>query len=104
MDSIKDIAVASTQLTTDNVDNLERVVNQIHKLNVETTIAKTINVAAPFKELIEAITGQTGAVTAAANAKQQTNVVMKLNDREFGKAVIDVLNDRGTSNTVIKKA
>ena len=104
VDSIKDIAVASTQLTTDNVDNLERVVNQIHKLNVETTIAKTINVAAPFKELIEAITGQTGAVTAAANAKQQTNVVMKLNDREFGKAVIDVLNDRGTSNTVIKKA
>lgn len=104
VDSVKDIAVASTQLTTDNVDNLERVVNQIHKLNVETTIAKTINVAAPFKELIEAITGQTGAVTAAANAKQQTNVIMKLNDREFGKAVIDVLNDRGTSNTVIKKA
>jgi hypothetical protein len=104
VDSIKDIATASTQLTTENVDNLEKVVDQIHRFNVEATVNKMLNITAPFEELINAIVGQTGAVTAAANSKQQTNAVMKLNDREFGKAVVDVLNERGTSNTIIKKA
>jgi hypothetical protein len=28
---------------------------------------------------------------------------MKLNDREFGKAVVGVMNEYGTSNTSIRK-
>jgi hypothetical protein len=104
VDSIKEITLASKNVETKDLQNLEGIVEQIHKFNVEAAINKTLNITAPFKELIDAISGQTGAVTAAANAKQQTNVIMKLNEREFGKAVVDVLNDRGTSSTVIKKA
>lgn len=99
VDSIQDFASTGKNITPETVSNLENVVKQIHKLNIEATISKAVNVTAPFKELIDAINGQ----TAATAAGKETTVVMKLNDREFGKAVVGVMNSYGTLNTSMRK-
>lgn len=98
-DSIRNFVDTGKSITPETVSNLDEVVKQIHKLNVEATISKAVNVVAPFKELIDAINGQ----TAANAAGKETTVVMKLNDREFGRAVVGVMNEYGTNNTVLRK-
>lgn len=99
VDSIKNFVDTGRDITPETISNLDEVVKQIHKLNVEATISKAVNVTAPFKELIDAVKGQ----TAATAANKETTVVMKLNDREFGKAVVGVMNEYGTNNTSIRK-
>lgn len=99
VDSIRNFVDTGRDITPETITNLDEVVKQIHKLNVEATISKAVNVTAPFKELIDAVRGQ----TAATAANKETTVVMKLNDREFGKAVVGVMNEYGTSNTSIRK-
>jgi hypothetical protein len=98
-DSIRNFIDTGKTITPEISSNLDNVVRQIHKLNVEATISKAVNVTAPFKELIDAVRGQ----TAATAAGKETTVVMKLNDREFGKAVVGVMNEYGTNNTSIRK-
>ena len=98
-DSIKNFVDTGKEITPEITTNLGEVVKQIHKLNVEATISKAVNVTAPFKELIDAVRGQ----TAATAANKETTVIMKLNDREFGKAVVGVMNEYGTNNTSIRK-
>lgn len=99
VDSIRNFVDTGKNVTPETISNLDEVVKQIHKLNVEATISKAVNVTAPFKELIDAVKGQ----TAATAANKETTVVMKLNDREFGKAVVGVMNEYGTNNTSIRK-
>jgi len=99
VDSIQDLSNTGKTITPETITNLDKVVDQIHKLNIEATISKAVNITAPFKELIDAINGQ----TAAAAGGKETTVVMKLNDREFGRAVVGVMNEYGTKNTSIRK-
>jgi len=98
-ESIRNFVDTGKQVTPEAIGNLDQVIKQIHKLNIEATISKAVNVTAPFKELIDAVKGQ----TAATAANKETTVVMKLNDREFGKAVVGVMNEYGTNNTSIRK-
>lgn len=101
VDSVKEITTAARNVQAKDLDNLEEIVEQIHKYNVEATINRALNITAPFKELIDAIAGQTDSVN--ASARKESTIVMKLNDREFGRAVISTMNEYGTVNTSIRK-
>ncbi len=101
VESVKEITTAARNIQAKDLQNLEEVVDQIHKYNVEATINRALNITAPFKELIDAIAGQTDSVTAAS--RKEATVIMKLNDREFGRAVVSTLNEYGTVNTSIRK-
>lgn len=98
-DSIRNFIDTGNQITPDTVKNLDTVIEQIHKLNMEASITKVTNVTAPFKELIDAVNGQT-----KANAESDKTIVMKLDDRVFGSAVIKTMNTYGTANTAIRKS
>jgi hypothetical protein len=54
VDSIRNFVDTGRDITPETITNLDEVVKQIHKLNVEATISKAVNVTAPFKELIDA--------------------------------------------------
>jgi len=97
-EAISQFVTTGKNVTPETLANLEQVVKQIHDLNIEANISKAVNVVAPFKEIVDAINGQ----TQAQNEGQQT-VVMKLDDKVFGSAVIKTMNSYGTANTSIRK-
>ncbi|MFM1840968.1 MAG: hypothetical protein RIR47_1017 [Bacteroidota bacterium] len=97
-EAISQFVTTGKNVTPEALANLEQVVKQIHDLNIEANISKAVNVVAPFKEIVDAINGQ----TQAQNEGQQT-VVMKLDDKVFGSAVIKTMNSYGTANTSIRK-
>ena len=89
---VKDTIVAATAVTPDTATNVEAVTDQIIRLHADTANAGNNTVLQTIKEVFVGATG--GAAPAAAAAAAPVNVVLEVDGREIGRAVMPAINKR----------
>ena len=89
---VKDTIVAATAVTPDTATNVEAVTDQIIRLHADTANAGNNTVLQTIKEVFVGATG--GAAPAAATAAAPVNVVLEVDGREIGRAVMPAINKR----------
>jgi len=81
------------QITTENVDNLSGLMDQAERYVEVQTALKIGALVDPFVEALKQMTSVVApAANATANGKKE--IVLVLDDREFGRAVTDVIDDK----------
>jgi hypothetical protein len=98
-ESLHKLTETSTKLTPANVKNVKDLVDEVERYNLQLLASTVINISAPIKELIGAITGQTNAVMEGTKDK---TIVLKVGEREMGKIVLDTINRKGNIDTAVK--
>jgi hypothetical protein len=98
-ESLYKLTETSTKLTPANVKNVKDLVDEVERYNLQLLASTVINISAPIKELIGAITGQTNAVMEGTKDK---TIVLKVGEREMGKIILDTINRKGNIDTAVK--
>lgn len=89
---VKDTIIAATAVTPDTAANVEAVTDQIIRLHADTTNAGNNTVLQTIKEVFVGASG--GAAPAAAAAAAPVNVILEVDGREIGRAVMPAINKR----------
>ena len=81
------------EITTDNVDNLSSLMDQAERYVEVQTSLKVGALVDPFVEALKQMTSIVAPAAKAAGSGSK-EIVLVLDDREFGRAVTDVIDDK----------
>ena len=81
------------EITTDNVDNLSALMDQAERYVEVQTSLKVGALVDPFVEALKQMTSVVAPAAKAAGSGSK-EIVLVLDDREFGRAVTDVIDDK----------
>ena len=81
------------EITTDNVDNLSALMDQAERYVEVQTSLKIGALVDPFVEALKQMTSVVAPAAKAAGSGSK-EIVLVLDDREFGRAVTDVIDDK----------